>query len=104
MDFLPEQVVQQQLRVVAAGAGAGVLRPLPVVAHGLGSVAAALRQMSQARHVGKIIINAPAERQQLLPHQQPGLVAIPGGLGYLGSLVAAWLAQQGVQHLLLLGV
>jgi hypothetical protein len=61
VDFLPAGVIQQQLATIAAGAAAGVLRPLPVVAHGLGSVAAAMRQMSQARHVGKIVVNNPQQ-------------------------------------------
>jgi len=48
---------------------------------------------------------------QLAPHNilkkgplfpYPGLVAISGGLGSLGLLIAQWLAQLGVQHILLL--
>ena len=49
VDFLPAGVVQSTLQGVAAGAAAGRLRPLPVVAHDMRNVVAALRQMSQVR-------------------------------------------------------
>ena len=45
---------------------------------------------SQAKHVGKVTID-------LLPQPRPapgGTILITGGLGALGSLVAAWFAQQ----------
>jgi hypothetical protein len=43
---------------VSQGLASGILRPLPLAAHGLRSVAAALRQLSQARHVGKVVVSA----------------------------------------------
>jgi NADPH:quinone reductase-like Zn-dependent oxidoreductase len=49
VDFLPDSEVQAALRAVAAGAACGALRPLPLVAHPLPAVAAALRQLSQVR-------------------------------------------------------
>jgi hypothetical protein len=98
VDFLPEGVIQQQLATIAAGAAAGVLRPLPVVAHGLGSVAAAMWQMSQARHVGKIVVTCQLPQGSPIT-STPGRVVITGGTGSLGSLVARWLAAQGVAHI-----
>jgi NADPH:quinone reductase-like Zn-dependent oxidoreductase len=49
VDFLPDGVVQQGLRSIAAGAAAGQLKPIPTSTHDLRSVVAALRQMSQVR-------------------------------------------------------
>jgi NAD(P)-dependent dehydrogenase (short-subunit alcohol dehydrogenase family) len=63
-----------------------------------------MRQMSQARHVGKIVVSAP-----FLPLSKgagsggSGRVVITGGLGSLGLLTARWLLQQGVRRLLLVG-
>ena len=113
VDFLPNDRLQASLQQVAVGVAAGVLRPLPLAAHGLHSVAAALRQLSQARHVGKVVVSSRPQlssssgsstshsttSSSLNPHSR---VAISGGLGSLGMLIAQWLAQLGVQHILLL--
>jgi len=67
------------------------------VVHSLSAVQAALRQMSQARHVGKIVVRAPAgETAKSAPG---GTVIVTGGLGTLGSLTAAWVAQNSKLHM-----
>jgi NADPH:quinone reductase-like Zn-dependent oxidoreductase/3-oxoacyl-(acyl-carrier-protein) synthase len=103
VDFLPDGVVQECLLGVAAGAAAGRLRPLPLVSYGLGQLVAALRQMSQARHVGKVVVAPEPALQPIAADTHASLTVVVGGLGTLGSLVAQWLVQQGSQHLLLLG-
>ncbi|GAX83383.1 hypothetical protein CEUSTIGMA_g10808.t1, partial [Chlamydomonas eustigma] len=116
VDFLPSHQVHEAMSQVAAGAARGVLTPLPVAAHGLHSVSSALRQMSQARHVGKVVVLLS---QPLLPapvhdsNQQPsayswspskgsGRVVISGGAGAIGQLVAEWLNLSGIKHIQLL--
>ena len=47
--------------------------------------------MSQARHVGKIVVRAPAGEAAKAP--PAGTVVVTGGLGSLGSLTAAWVAH-----------
>ena len=91
VDFLPNRAVQSALRRLSADLGSGALRPMPQVVHSLDSVQAALRQMSQARHVGKIVVNASSA----LPSgtRAAGRVIVTGGLGSLGSLTAGWLAR-----------
>ena len=66
VDFMSEHALHAALSRVAGGVAAGALRPLPQVLHSLSAVQAALRQMSQARHVGKVVVRAPAllEAQQ----------------------------------------
>ena len=81
---------------VVAGVASGTQRPLPQVAHSLEAAQAALRQMSQARHVGKVVVRDAAMAAN-------GLVLVTGGLGTLGTHVATWLAQQQVAHMRLLG-
>lgn len=49
----------------------------------------------QARHVGKVVVSRP--------RSQPDAVAITGGMGTLGRLVAGWLVRQGTKRVRLIG-
>ncbi|MFI0897913.1 SDR family NAD(P)-dependent oxidoreductase [Streptomyces sp. NPDC020983] len=75
-------------------AGALELPPLTTfdVRHAIG----AFRHMSQARHVGKIVLTVPRQ-----PDPE-GTVLVTGGTGTLGGLVARHLAARGARHFLLL--
>ena len=68
---------------------AGDLDLLPVRAWQAGAAGAALRFMSQARHVGKLVLTYP------VPVDPAGTVLVTGGTGGLGGLVAGHLAGQG---------
>ncbi|MFF8104482.1 type I polyketide synthase [Streptomyces sp. NPDC016640] len=76
--------------------GRGALRPLPVAAYDVRRAADALRTISQARHVGKLVLTMP-------PAFGPyGTVLITGGTGTIGSRIARHLVtRHGVRHLLL---
>ena len=65
----------------------GVLSTLPVRAWDVRRAREAFRFMSQARHVGKIVLTVPVEMQA------EGTVLITGGTGQLGSLLARHLAS-----------
>jgi hypothetical protein len=91
VDFLPLAAVNASLTRLSSQLAAGVLKPLPQVVHSLSAVQAALRQMSQARHVGKIVVRAPAG--EAAKSATAGTVVVTGGLGTLGSLTAAWVAH-----------
>ena len=67
VDFLPPPAVSATLSHIAADLAANRLHPLPHVVHDLGAVRAALRQMSQARHVGKIVVRARTLQQNQGP-------------------------------------
>ncbi|MER5556907.1 SDR family NAD(P)-dependent oxidoreductase, partial [Streptomyces sp. NPDC002793] len=56
----------------------------------------AFRFMSQARHIGKVVLTLPAD-----PDPE-GTTLITGGTGALGGVLARHLAAQGRRHLLLL--
>ncbi|MFI0099170.1 SDR family NAD(P)-dependent oxidoreductase, partial [Streptomyces olivaceus] len=74
----------------------GALTPLPVRAWDVRKAPEAFRYVSQARHVGKVVLTLP---RALDPE---GTVLVTGGLGTLGRLVARHLAtEHGVRHLLL---
>jgi NADPH:quinone reductase-like Zn-dependent oxidoreductase len=64
VDFLPPPAVNASLNRLAADLASDALRPLPRVLHEVAAVRAALRQMSQARHVGKIVVRARTLQQQ----------------------------------------
>jgi NADPH:quinone reductase-like Zn-dependent oxidoreductase/acyl carrier protein len=76
---------------------AGELRPLPVTAWDVRSAPDAYRHLSQAKHVGKVVLTMPAGLGR------DGTVLITGGTGTLGGLVARHLVTAwGVRRLLLL--
>lgn len=99
VDFLPKHVIQSSLQGIARGLSQGRLQPLPQVLHHASNAQSAFRQMSQARHVGKIVIQTAQHAQQA----QQGLTVITGGLGTLGSLVADWMSGQQSGGLCLVG-
>ena len=66
------------------------LRPLPLIAHDMGAVAAALRQMSQARHVGKVVVrHPPAQAQEAMA----GSWLVTGGVGELAPTLHCLIAD-----------
>jgi NAD(P)-dependent dehydrogenase (short-subunit alcohol dehydrogenase family)/acyl carrier protein len=76
----------------------GVLTPLPVTTWDIRRAPEAFRYLSQARHVGKVVLTMPraADRE--------GTVLITGATGTLGRLMARHLAtEHGAKHLLLVG-
>ncbi|MET8094337.1 SDR family NAD(P)-dependent oxidoreductase, partial [Micromonospora sp. NPDC005220] len=76
---------------------AGTLRPLPYTAVDLRRARDAFRQLSQARHIGKIVLTVPR------PLQEAGTALVTGARGTLGGIVARHLVTAwGVRHLLLL--
>nr|CAQ52624.1 type I polyketide synthase, modules 7-8 [Streptomyces violaceoruber] len=92
----PERL-QQILQELVSLFEAGVLEPLPVLAWDVRRAPEAFRYLSQARHVGKVVLTVPA------PVDPEGTVLITGGTGTLGALVARHVVTEwGVRHLLLL--
>lgn len=85
VDFMSHDGMHAALMRISQGLFAGQLRPLPTITHDLAAVAAALRQMSQARHVGKVVVSAPAAVQQ---DGLDGRFLVTGGVGALGTLVS----------------
>ncbi|MFI0942973.1 SDR family NAD(P)-dependent oxidoreductase [Streptomyces sp. NPDC021020] len=76
----------------------GELAHPPVRAHDIRRAREALRLMSRAAHIGKIVLTLPR------PLDPEGTVLVTGGTGTLGALVARHLVTaHGVRHLLLTG-
>ena len=92
MDFLPQGPLSSVLRRLGDSLARGALWPLPTQAHPLGSARAALRAMSQARHVGKVVVRVRSPAVAALEGGPPAAL-ITGGTGALGGLVGLFLAR-----------
>ncbi|BBB01385.1 putative polyketide synthase [Actinacidiphila reveromycinica] len=76
---------------------AGTLVPPPVTCFELSQAVAALRYLQAARHIGKVVVNVPAQ------WDPEGTVLITGGTGTLGGELARHLVRvRGMRHLLLM--
>ncbi|MFI0822787.1 SDR family NAD(P)-dependent oxidoreductase [Streptomyces sp. NPDC021098] len=88
--------IGEMLRTLRELFTAGVLRPAPVRTWPLSRAREALRQLSQARHTGKLVLDVPAALEP------DGTVLITGGTGTLGGIVAEHLVRTWqVRHLVL---
>ncbi|CPR04842.1 polyketide synthase [Mycobacterium bohemicum DSM 44277] len=87
--------IQQMLAELTALFGDEILRPLPVTTFDIRRAPAALRYLSQARHVGKVVMVMPDAWAS-------GTVLITGGTGMAGSALARHVvARHGVRDLVL---
>ncbi len=95
--FEPGRPRMRQWMVELAGLfDAGVLNPLPVTTFDIRRGRAALRYLSQARHIGKVVMTVPGALSA-------GTVLITGGTGMAGSTLARHLVTgHGVRDLALL--
>ncbi|OBF97536.1 polyketide synthase [Mycobacterium sp. 852014-52450_SCH5900713] len=95
--FEPGRPRMHQWMIELAGLfDAGVLRPLPVTTFDIRRARAALRYLSQARHVGKVVMTVPDT-------WAAGTVLITGGTGMAGSTLARHLVtRHGVRNVVLL--
>ncbi|MFE3260622.1 SDR family NAD(P)-dependent oxidoreductase [Nocardia sp. NPDC059091] len=88
-------VIQRILTELVELFDRGLLEPPPVMQWRVESASEALRYLSQARHIGKIVLTVP-------PPVSAGTVLISGGTGGLGALLAQHLVDaHGVRDLVL---
>ncbi|MFG1804197.1 SDR family NAD(P)-dependent oxidoreductase, partial [Micromonospora carbonacea] len=88
------QLLGELMELFAAGA----LSPLPLTVRDVRRAREAFRLISQARHVGKVVLTMPPAFGAY------GTVLVTGGTGTLGGAVARHLvARHGVRHLVLTG-
>jgi acyl transferase domain-containing protein/D-arabinose 1-dehydrogenase-like Zn-dependent alcohol dehydrogenase/acyl carrier protein len=91
----PERI-REMLQEILKLVGSGALAPLPLSTWDVRRAPEAFRYLSQAKHVGKVVLTLPT------PLDPDGTVLVTGGTGGLGRVVARHLAEQhGVRHLVL---
>ncbi|MBW4467313.1 MAG: SDR family NAD(P)-dependent oxidoreductase [Pegethrix bostrychoides GSE-TBD4-15B] len=107
------QITQQQPRHIQAMLTqllpqfeSGQLQPLPMTRFPAAQAVEAFRQMQQAQHVGKIVLEMTSSLQR--DPEKPAVRAeagylITGGWGALGLKLARWLIDQGARRLVLVG-
>lgn len=89
--------IQRMFRELVQLFDEGVLQPLPVTTWDIRDAPHAFRHVSQARHVGKVVVDLRVGLNR------QGTVLISGGTGALGSLLARHLVEvHGIQHLVLI--
>lgn len=95
------------LREVMAGVASGSLRPLPCRVFPLDQAEAAFRLMAQAKHIGKVVVDLDAAKDEEAKgpaaFRDDGTYLITGGLAGLGLLVARWMTERGARHFVLVG-
>lgn len=98
IDAHPE-VVQRHFAALRALLEGGEISPLPAHVYDFHDAPAAFRLMSQARHIGKVVLrhNPP------LAVRPDRTYLVTGGLGAIGLSGAQWLAASGARHLVLIG-
>ncbi|AJC59432.1 type I polyketide synthase [Streptomyces sp. 769] len=91
-----EERIGQMLTEIRELFERGVFQPLPISTWDVRHAPEAFRHMSQARHVGKVVLTVPAA------WDPEGTVLITGGTGVVGGLIARELvATHGIRHLVL---
>ena len=82
-----------------------VYRPPLIQTFLLEEASSAFRSMAQAKHIGKIVLSQPFNRQQAAAPaiREKGCYLVTGGLTGLGLFVAEWLARKGAGRLVLMG-
>jgi NADPH:quinone reductase-like Zn-dependent oxidoreductase len=98
LTLVPPDRIQEQLAEVVSLLERGALRPPPVTCWDVRRAPDAFRFVSQARHVGKVVLTLP---RALDPE---GTVLVTGATGGLGGPLARHLVTaHGARHLLLAG-
>jgi acyl transferase domain-containing protein/acyl carrier protein len=94
-------------REVMQGFESGVFKPLPLRVFPITGAADAFREMSQAKHIGKIILSLQQQSVDSVSadavFRSSASYLITGGLGGLGLVVAEHMASLGARHLVLVG-
>jgi NADPH:quinone reductase-like Zn-dependent oxidoreductase/NAD(P)-dependent dehydrogenase (short-subunit alcohol dehydrogenase family)/acyl carrier protein len=96
-------------REIAAAIASRRYRPLARQKYPITEIAGACRQMAQARHIGKLVLEFPSNpvlagvsAREGVRFGGNGTYVVAGGNGGFGLEVARWLASRGARHLALL--
>ena len=99
------KLIATTLSELMARFSSGELQPLPTALYSFEDPIHAFRTMTQARHIGKIVMGFSAGNghHSVRDLVSEGTVLVTGGLGALGMEIARWLAAQGARNIVLAG-
>ncbi|MBS2038799.1 SDR family NAD(P)-dependent oxidoreductase [bacterium] len=89
--------IQEWMQVLKSDVEAGTVQPLPVQTFSYNQAIDAFRCLSQARHIGKVVLKAETP-DTVLPYWRPtadGTYIVTGGMGGFGREVVLWLLKKG---------
>ncbi len=86
----------------------GTLKPLPRYVFPISDVVGAFRYLMQRKNIGKVVVSlqdvvSQPTSETPITLRSDATYLITGGFGSLGLLMAQWMVQQGVRHLVLMG-
>ena len=84
LDFLAPVQASRALHQLACSLHQGALTFMPAVSHTIGDTSKALRQMTQAKHVGKLVVRVGVPVHTASPGTS---TIVTGGQGALGTIV-----------------
>ncbi len=95
------ELLRSMLEDILSAIARGELAPLPVTRFPITEASAAFRYMAQARHIGKIVLDARfLGGLEIVPD---ACYLVTGGLGGLGLPLSRWLVDRGARRLVLVG-
>ena len=94
-------LIQFLLQQIGEFFNSGHFQPPPLKVFSPEQVVEAFRYMQRAQHIGKIVVTQQPLARAEVRLSGEGTYLITGGLGGLGLLVANWLVEQQVRHLVL---
>lgn len=108
VDWTPDardnpQLIRDMMTELVYAAQGGLIQPLPYQTFPIENVTGAFRYMSQAKHVGKVIVTQDREKGWDGEIDENATYMVVGGLRGLGLLVAQWLVERGAKNLALMG-
>lgn len=90
-------LVQELMQSLSDDLESGKVQALPIQTFGFRLAVEAFRCLSQARHIGKVVLTAEVP-EKVQPHWQPGpgdTYVVTGGMGGFGREVVLWLLRHG---------
>ena len=95
------ELIQSLLRHIQGKFQESQWQPPPLKVFPKEQVVDAFRYMQRAEHIGKIVVTQQSPPSKGVTPSAEGTYLITGGLGGLGLLVADWLVEHQVKHLVL---
>ena len=101
------ELSRELLQAMVTQLSTGKFVPLPTQVFPITAVQEAFRHMSQARHIGKVVVSLQESAKAWISPstalRADATYLVTGGLGGLGLTVAQWLVAKGARHVVLAG-